>query len=42
MKTNDGQGAARLKIRKLGPYTHKVQGPPSGIYTSATEPGSTP
>ena len=40
MKVNDGQGAARLKIRKLGPYTHKVQGPLSGIYTSAMEPGS--
>ena len=41
MKANDGQGATRLKIRKLGPYTHEVQGPPAGIYTSATEPGST-
>ena len=42
MKANDGQGAARLKIQKLGPYTHKAQGLPLDIDTSATEPGPTP
>jgi hypothetical protein len=43
MKASDGrQGAVRLKIRKLGPYTSKVQGATWGVYTSATDPGSTP
>jgi len=42
MKASDGQGVVRLKIRNLGPYTHKVQGLPSGIYTPVAEPGSIP